>query len=78
MSFLTPLALEDDEFTYIWEPGSKISYSKVHNLIHKVDPGITDVPLLELNGSASSLQSGNNALPTTTATSITVSIVQAS
>jgi hypothetical protein len=74
LAFLTPLAVEDDGFTYVWNFGSQVSFSRVHSLIHEVDPGVQDVPVLKINGVAGSLGLGENELPASTASNITISI----
>lgn len=67
-AFLTPIALEDDGVTFVWNFGSQVSFSKVHTLIHSVDPNIQDIPVLQLKkGTGSfvsqSLDLGQNELP---------------
>ena len=75
LSYITPLAVDDDDgSTYVFDFGGKVSFSKVHQLVHDVDPGIRDVPLLLLNGSASSVSLGTNGLPVTTSAAIQINI----
>lgn len=74
LNLLTPLALEDDGVTYVFDFGGSVSQSRVYSEIHAVDPAITDVPSLLLNGSDASVELGDNELPASTAASITISI----
>jgi hypothetical protein len=74
LAFITPLAVESDGSTYVFDFASKVSFSKVHQLVHAVDPNIRDVPVLKLNGSAASVSLSANGLPVTTAASIQVNI----
>lgn len=74
LAYLTPLALEDDGATYVWDFEDQVSFSRVYALIHAVSPQITDVPLLLLNGEAESINLGMNQLPVTTAASISISV----
>lgn len=72
LALLTPLALEDDAATYVWDYNGYISLSRVYSTLHGVDPQMADVPLLKLDGVSSSLKLGANELPYTTAANITV------
>lgn len=76
LNLLTPLAVEEDGITYTWNFGGSVSLSRVYAEIHAVDPGVSDVPTLLLNGSASPVSLSDNELPITTAGSITISIQQ--
>jgi hypothetical protein len=75
LAFITPLAVEEsDGSTYVFDFASKVSFSKVHQLVHDVDPNIRDVPVLKLNGSAASVSLSANELPVTTSAAIQVNI----
>lgn len=78
LNLLTPLALEEDELTYVFDFGGSVSLSRVYSEIHAVDPAIEDVPTLELDGGggygAASVQLGTNELPVTTTASIHVNV----
>jgi hypothetical protein len=76
LSLLTPLSVEDDGTTYTWDFGGSVSLSRVYAEIHSVDPNISDVPTLLLNGVAASVSLGSKELPVTTSGSITISIQQ--
>ncbi|KKN81439.1 hypothetical protein LCGC14_0320520 [marine sediment metagenome] len=76
LNFLTPLKLEDDGSTFVWDFGGLVSFSKVHQLIHRVDPAISDVKTLTLNGAALSVSLTANQLPTSQAASIQINILQ--
>jgi hypothetical protein len=73
LAFVTPLAVEEEDgITWVFDFGDKVSYSKVHQLIHDVDPNIRDIPVLLINGSQASAPLGANELPITTAASIEI------
>jgi len=75
LALITPLALEEDGTTYVFEYNGYVSRSRVHAEIHSVDPGVEDVPTLLINGSSTaSLSLGPNELPYTTASSIVINI----
>lgn len=75
LAFLTPLAIdEEDQITYLWNFGDQVSFSRVHSLLHTVDPGVTDVPVLLINGAAKSYDLTAHELPTSLASSISVTI----
>lgn len=75
LGFLTPLAVDEkDQSTYLWDFDGQVSYSRVHSLIHNVDPGITDIPVLQINGSTQSYNLGANELPTSIANNISITI----
>jgi len=74
LAYLTPLAVEDDGFTYVWNFSAKVSFSRVNQLIHDVDPAISDVPTLQLNSVAGSVSLGENELPISIAANINISI----
>lgn len=77
LAYLTPLAVEDDGVTYIWNFKGQVSESKIHSIIHAVDPNITEVRNLEIkiNGVVSPAL-GSNELPVTTAASLTINIME--
>lgn len=75
LAYLTPMAVDEtDQTTFLWQFGDQVSYSKVHSLIHRVDPTIADVSVLLINGSAQSYDLSANELPTSLASSISVTI----
>lgn len=75
LGFLTPLAVNTtDQSTYLWDFNGQVSYSKVHSLIHNVDPGITDIPVLQINGAVQSYNLGANELPTSITNNISITI----
>lgn len=74
LSLLTPLALEDDGVTYVWDFGGNVSLSRVYSEIHAVDPNIEDVSTLLLNGVAASFALGTSGLPVSTAAGIVINI----
>jgi hypothetical protein len=74
LAFLEPLAVEDDGVTSVWDFGGYVSRSRIYTAIHAVSPGILDVPSLSINGLTSSLKLGQNELPVSTATNITIHI----
>jgi len=81
IAFLTPDAVLSDGSTFAWNFGGQISYSRVHSLIHNVSPNIRDVQILKLaKGSntlaAASVSLGQNELPITNSTLITVTILE--
>jgi len=76
LSYVDPLALEDDGSTYLWNFGGVIALSKIHDLIHNVDPAVSEVRSLTINGAAASLTLLANELPVSTAASITITVVQ--
>ena len=74
-SYLNPLATEsDDPSTYIWNFGGDVSYSKIHQLIHSVDPNIIDVSSLTINGASESFQLAPDELPITDLTQILITV----
>jgi hypothetical protein len=77
LAFVNPLAVEEDGSTYVFHFGSQVSFSRVHSLIHAVDPAIQDVPVLKINGTAASASLTANELPITTAASIEINIQEA-
>lgn len=74
LSYLTPLAKKSDETTYVWNFGEQISFSQINSIIHSIDPNITDIPYLTINGSASSYNLSANELPVTNSASLTFTI----
>lgn len=74
LALLTPLAVEVDGLTWVWDLGGSISRSRVYSEIHAVDPNIEDVPILQLDGVAASYALGAHGLPISQASSIVVSI----
>lgn len=74
LALIRPLALEVDGVTYVWDYDGYVSRSRIHSTIHAVDPNISDVPVLTLNGSPASHKLGKNGLPVTTAVSVQVSV----
>lgn len=77
LAYVNPLAVEEDGSTYVFNFGSQVSFSRVHSLIHAVDPAIQDVPVLKINGTAASASLTANELPITTAASIQVNVQEA-
>lgn len=75
LAHLKPLALKEDGFSYRWDVGGSISFSNLYNLIHDVDPGISDIPTLTINGVASSYALGTDGLPYAESTTILVRLV---
>lgn len=81
IAFLTPDAVLSDGSTFVWNFGGQISYSRVHSLIHNVSPNIKDVQILKMakganTTSAASVSLGQNELPITNSTLITVTILE--
>jgi hypothetical protein len=76
LTLIDPLALEDDNLTYVWNYEGSVSLSRVYSEIHAVDPGIEDVSSLLLNGSATSVKLIGNRLPYTTAANIVVTLTE--
>lgn len=76
LAFITPLAVEDDGTTFVWDFAELVSFSKVHSLIHDVDPAISNVKTLTLNGLLDSVSLTANQLPTSQAVSIQINILQ--
>ena len=76
LALLTPLALEEDETTWVWDFGGTIAESRVHSAIHAVDPTIVRVPILTIEGVAGSITLSGDQLPVSTASSIQVNIIQ--
>lgn len=76
LALMTPLALEVDGTTYVWNFGGTIAESRVHAAIHAVDPAILRVPTLTIEGVAGSVPLIGDQLPTSTAASIKVNIIQ--
>jgi hypothetical protein len=76
LALLNPLALEEDGVTFVWDFGGKVSLSRVHCAIHDVDPNVSDIPTLLINGSAASFQLGPNGLPVSTSAGIVINIVE--
>ena len=79
LAFLTPTAVEDDGVTFVWNFGAQVSFSRVHSLIHAVDPNIRDVPVLRLQKAGGpfvtqSIDLGSNELPITNSAVINVTI----
>jgi len=74
LALFTPLALEDDGVTSIWAFNGWVAISRVYSEIHDVDPAISDVTSLLINGVAASLRLGPNQLPTTSAANITINV----
>lgn len=78
LNLITPLAVEEDGVTYVFDFGGYVSLSRIYSEIHAVDPAIEDVPVLELDGgggfAAASVTLGTNELPITTSTSIELNI----
>lgn len=77
LSLITPLAVEDDELTYVYAFGGYVSHSRLITGIHAVDPAIRDVPVLKLNGLEQSVTLGPNELPITTASNISINLQEA-
>lgn len=81
IAFLTPTSVEDDGTTFVWNFGAQVSYSRIHSLIHEVDPTIEDVSVLRLKKGAgsfveTSIDLGQNELPITTGASIAITILE--
>jgi hypothetical protein len=74
LNLLSPLAIESDGVTFIWQYNGFVSYSRVDHEIHSVSPNIVDIPALTINGASSSLKLTSNQLPITTASDISVSV----
>jgi len=75
LSLLRPLALEGDEYTYVWDFEAEVSLSRIYTTIHNVHPAISDVPSLTVNGVASSLTLTGAQLPVSDASSLSISII---
>lgn len=76
LALLTPLSVEEDGTTWTWDFGGTIGISRVYSEIHAVDPTIVRVPILTLEGSSASVTLTGSQLPTSTAASIQVNILQ--
>lgn len=78
LALLNPLALESDGITYVWDFEGEVSRSRIFSTIHGVDPNVADVPVLTLNGVASSFTLVGEELPSSKSVDIVVSIVSSS
>lgn len=76
LALLAPLAVEDDGFTYVWDFKGLVSLSRIYHEIHAVDPNVENVSLLLLNGSAASVQLGDNELPSSAAANLQITIAE--